>query len=308
MNCPQCNTPGRKDDLYCRKCGTALARQAAENAAGTAHDRTQPIEKLFEEQLETFKKELRFIQIETISNINKKTENHIQTYFKRIGLALVMVIPVLGFFGYKSYSDIDRFIQGKLSDLDKDVQEAELNMQKQLDDINAGSAALKEKQAQFNNTYQIESIIQKIDSLNKMHSNATAMLSSINANLSRTGQRLSEADQSLKVATGLQANYGKIMNSFYEVVIQTNNEETKGQIQSLVETLSNDGFKINDSNVLTGIEVDRTEVLYYNRDSEEKAVAIAKWMTDSVELNARAHHIQNTDMHPSLIMIKVRIQ
>lgn len=285
--CKRCETEVDSADVFCRKCGASL--EAGQLSA------------IVQQNLESFRREAKFVESEAIEGLSKRIEDTINRYIKMFAISVGLVVPILGFIGYGTYTEIKKNLMDH-------VDEASQEFTKSRVTIDSMNNVLKAKGAELNMQLNEVSVVlasidgnkKKLESINAYQKNAQSLLANINDNEKKAFARYRRADS-------LSMGFNKIMNSVYEIVIQTNRVDgnADADIKTLVETLQSDGFKVANGNVLKGVAVDEREVLYYHRDSEDRALYIASMLSNKMKTNTKAYYIEDKEINPALILIKL---
>jgi Skp family chaperone for outer membrane proteins len=269
MKCHACSQPNPDGHSYCGFCGRPL--QQDKPLAGSQQEVA-----LRAAALEDLQDRLGVIEKQAIDRIQDATIKWAKGLMYLYGIALTILLVALSLFGIKQVSDVDKWFDN----VQKRLQENEKTVQEKTKEL---SATLDQEFANANKKFS------------DLHTNLEGLTSGVNAeqehlqklNETAKGLRFEEAFKELgELRNHLKADIREVRQvkeeqtkfdrSLFEIHLQFDGgpEQTQGSIETLLQPLSEQGFVVEEANILR-IGVDKNEVIYYNRLAHAQSRLIA---------------------------------
>ncbi len=270
MKCHACSQPNPDGHRYCGFCGRPL-QQDQPSAASHQQDAA-----LRTAALEDLKDRLSVIEKQAIDRIQDDTIKWAKGLMYLYGIALAILLAALSLFGFNKFSDVDKWFD---------------NVQNRLQE--------NEKTVQVKTTELLETINQKVENATKTFADLDTRLDKLSSGVideqehlqtlteTAKGLKFEEAFKELgELRNHLKADIREVRQvkeeqtkfdrSLFEIHLQFDGgpEQTQGSIESLLQPLTEQGFVIEEANILR-IGVDKSEVIYYNRLAHAQSRLIA---------------------------------
>jgi hypothetical protein len=268
MKCIQCQYENPENNKFCGNCGLKFGVDTSS---------------YIEENIKAIQKEARSIENQTLGNIQEKAIkwSKIQLFF--LSIAISILIIALYYFGYTQYSDLTKVFNNNKDLMDKEVKEAQAKIdgfkkeckkwKDELENINPGAMLNEMKK----NSKEFEEKVKYVKNLQR------------------------------KADTNLQS-IQKLQNSMVEILIMFQGDDnqfvdTKDWLYSV---LNEEGFIISEGNI-GRFEVNRTEIIYYNSNSQPQAELIYSILIQKFPGIDKPLHIQRTRTKRRNIQIKLKM-
>jgi uncharacterized membrane-anchored protein YhcB (DUF1043 family) len=270
MKCNACSQPNPDGHRYCGFCGSPL--QCDQASAGSQQQEAA----LRAAAIEDLKERLSVIEKQAVDRIKDDAIKWAKGLMYLYGIALTILLAALSLFGIKQVSDVDKWfdnVQNRLIENEKTVQAK----------TNELLETLKHEFDDANNKFS--DLHTNLDGLSSGVDTEQAHLKTLTE--TAKGLKFQEAFKELnELRNDLKSDIRdvkrvkdeqtKFDRSLFEIHIQFDGgpEQTQGSIESLLQSLSEQGFIIEETNVLR-IGVDKSEVIYYNRLAHSQTRLIA---------------------------------
>jgi len=130
MECSNCKSQNEESKKYCGDCGTYLLSNIINDT-----DLKNRIESILEKKL----KDRQVVEIEITENIVSKLASWAKLFAYFIGIPLAIILFILGFLGYNSYSGFTKLISNTENKIKPQIEQAKLKV----DSINKEADILK---------------------------------------------------------------------------------------------------------------------------------------------------------------------
>ncbi|HMG14775.1 MAG TPA: zinc ribbon domain-containing protein, partial [Saprospiraceae bacterium] len=130
MKCPNCHIENPENQKYCGDCGTLLIDTIINDKIFE-----NKIESIIQKQL----KDKQVVEIEITENIASKIANWAKLFAYFIGIPFAIIIFILGFLGYNSYSSFTKLIEDNEKKIRPQIELAKVRV----DSLNMEAVALK---------------------------------------------------------------------------------------------------------------------------------------------------------------------
>lgn len=281
-----------KDEISERGDETANAEPGSQNP--------DPVDAAVARAVQQIDDEARRAAVDTRLEIQEKTRRWITAS----GTLLGLVVGLLTLFGYKQAYDF----QSKLQALEDEAQQQLATVKKQIstqaDDLSGRITALGKKLSRANADFQAQ--LAKLKETERRLDDSRSLLQEAKRlNSEFSGAQAQVAQQLKQIA--------KLQNSFFDVFIICDAPPSRRAevVEPLRQSLEASGFVLKPENVYTST-VDRTEVLYYDKDRPDQVDLLLRLLKDTPlgkKLNERGHEIKArfiSERNPRELLIKLR--
>lgn len=283
MKCPNCRTPYEKENKYCSNCGFDLQKEGKE----------QDDKVLLQSQSELIVNDISY-------KIQEKFFNRLKTILTFAAVFIGILVAVLSLFGYEKYSDINRKINDVQADLEFKYKDYDSIVELKKNEIEENTDLLTNQILQLRNKQSA------FDSLSLMQKLAHDNIAELRTNIK-------DADLTLESVKRLKEDYTKELkkieeyqNSRYELFIHITDEKDL-EFLKFKESLIEEGFILEEGNI-ANVGVDRTEIIYYNSSTKEKAYFIHSKLVSTFGISDVAiTEILRKERSPFEILIKINM-
>jgi len=301
MICSQCQQDNPESNAFCGKCGALLQGERRHNTMPVA-DTAGEIHQLAETALQSVRKEAHFIEISTLDEIHDKAIKWAKVQLFFLGSAVSILLVALFIWGYKQFSDFERLIL----DSQNEITALSGQLSENAAQVSLDSARVSEQAETFGQTTQQEferlrQLSQKINEIdNTIHTEIQKLRSELLVSIH-------EARNLQEQAKSDRHEIQKIQNSFYEIFFQIDGGHPLDEARqtALFALLTQNGFLIKDRNVVSHVSVDRSEVIYYNAETGEKAQLLTNLLRKSFP-GMTLRHLGSKDRDAREILVKLR--
>lgn len=193
------------------------------------------------------------------------------------GVALGILLVALSLFGIKQFSDLDKSfanVQDHLNRIEKTVQDKTADLLKALDrqiedadkkltglrtSLSTLSSGVDEEQKHLNELKTVASTMKFDKTIEELRSTVSMKMKDID-------KLRINLEKGIRGVKQVQKDQTQFDHSLFDIHLQFDGgpEQTQGSMESFLQPLSEQGFIIEEANILR-ISVDKSEVIYYNR-------------------------------------------
>lgn len=278
MKCPQCQHMNLEANKFCSNCGGPL-ESGRDYLAGQGQKSNQEINSLIKETLNKIQKEIQIIQTGALEQFQEKAVHWAKNQMYILGIALLILTTALGIFGYRELAHLKKITDteiNKISEMSEDLQKYQNflkdNQKEALQIVqkiqNESESLNDEINRQKEGFDEIKSQIEELgikelqDDIKKFK------------NLRDTFQKKFKEFEHLESERIEQ--FQKLKNSYFNLTIHFDGDkdEYKEKFSRVIEKLNAKGFYVR--SFVSGISVNKREVIYYNSIAKGQAEQIAQ--------------------------------
>lgn len=290
MKCKNCSAENQDKNIYCYNCGFKMDSDLEiENHT----------KKVTDTIISSVKDELRLVQLEAYEKIQDKALRWLKIQFYGLGIAFTIVIGIFTFFGYSEYSSFKEKIDSVYNSFKEKIDNTKTKID---NDSKTAMDSLKLIETEANNSLDyVREMNEKI--------NPTRMIKDYEdvQTLKKDFRSLQrEAEVTLENTKNNLLDTKKFQNSFYSIYIHFPGtyDNFENKYKNLIKSLTDAGFLIKRSNIWTGMEVDKNEIIYYHDNSSQKASEI-KSIADHNIPGINCHQFPNIERDQTEILLKL---